>query len=459
MHVPADTAAIHAAALRVLATTGVAVLDDGTVRLLQAHGARVDGRQVYIDEGAVQAALAAAPSGFTLAGRSPAREVQFGDGHTVFGSGSGPAYMLDGDRVRLGALADLEATVKLGHLSTAIEYHGDSVEVLDLPAEQRTRRGTYARVTLSDKAFEPVAITDSDLDVAETVLEILAGAAWHERPRGLVILNTSSPLQISGETARILVRWARLGQPSCVTSCVMGGTTGPATLAGTLVVQHAEVLAALVLAQAAAEGSPFVYGGLSAMASLRTGAVHFGTPEFVLMAACTVQLAHLCGLPVRAGAAITDAHVPDAQAAEESCRGAGAAAQAGADFVFQAAGLLSSFNVMSLEKFVLDDELLTALRALEQPVSATPDDLAEAVVAEVGPGGSYLGAGHTRAHVRDLDRPSWLVRDALEKWTADGAEDARQAATREVQRRLEAFTPPDDLDDVVRRQLDEYLLA
>jgi len=459
MLAPADIEVVHAAAVRVLARTGVAIHDDEAVNLLRAHGARVDSRRVFIDEGAVQAALAAAPPAFTLAGRNPARDVRFGDGHTVYGSCTGPAFVLEGDRVRPGTLADLEATIKLGHVSSTIEYHGDSIALLDLPEERRTLRGAHARVVLSDKACEWVAAADADLDVAVAVHEILFGAEWHDRPRGLIILNTSSPLQITGETARLLVRWARLGQPTCVTSCVMGGTTGPATPAGVLVVQHAEVLAALVLAQAAGEGSPFVYGGLSAMASMRTGAVHFGTPEFARLAVASVQLAHRCGLPVRAGAAVTDAHLPDAQAAVESFQGVAAAAEAGADFLFQAAGILGSFTTLSLEKFVLDDEMTTMLCALAQPVRADPDDLAEDVIAAVGPGGSYLPAWHTRAHAHDLERPTFLVRDALEKWTAAGGADVRQAAAREVARRLEAFTPPGDLDPLVRRQLDELCLV
>ena len=453
-----DIAAVHEAALRVLARTGVVVHDDEAVGLLRARGAHTDGRRVFIDERAVQAALAAAPSSFTLHGRSPARDIRFGDGHTVFGSGSGPAFVLDGDRIRPGSLADLKAAVKLGHVSRDIEYHGYGVELLDLPEERRTPLGTHARLVLSDKAAEWVAATDADVDLAVTAHEILHGAAWYEVPRGLIILNTTSPLQVTEETARLLVRWATLGQPTCVTACVMGGTTGPATPAGTLVVQHAEVLAALVLAQAAGEGSPFIYGGLSTMASLRTGAARFGTPEFARMAVASVGLAHHCGLPVRAGAAVTDAHVPDAQAAAESFQGVAEAARAGSDFVFQATGILSSFNILSLEKFVLDDEMLTALRSLERLLPTEPDDLAEDVIATVGLGGSYLSAGHTRAHARDYDRPTFLVRDALERWTAGGGADAREAAAREVARRLEAFVPPDDLDPVVRRQLDERFL-
>ena len=455
----ADVVAVHEAALRVLERTGVLVHDTAAVALLRAHGARADGRRVFIGEGAVRAALAVAPSSFTLIGRSPARDVRFGDGHAVFGSCSGPAYVLDGDRARPGTLGDLEATIKLGHVSSSIEYHGDSVELLDLPEERRTLRGTHARLVLSDKASEWVATTDDDLDVAVAAHEILFGAVWNEVPRGLIILNTSSPLQITSETARLLVRWARLGQPTCITSCVMGGTTGPATPAGVLVVQHAEVLAALVLSQAAGAGSPFIYGGLSTMASLRTGAALFGTPEFARMAVASVRLALHCGLPVRAGAAVTDAHVPDAQAAAESLRGLASAVRAGADFVFQAAGILSAFNVVSLEKFVLDDEMLAGQSALERPVRTNREDLAEDVIAEIGPAGSYLSAGHTRAHARDHDRSTFLARDALEKWAAGGGADARRAAAGEVARRLEAFTPPDDLDPLVRRRLDELCLV
>jgi trimethylamine---corrinoid protein Co-methyltransferase len=453
-----DLVDVHEAALRILERTGVLVHDDDAVALLRTHGVRVDGQRVFIGEGAVQAALAAAPRSFTLAGRSPARDVSFGGGRAVYGSCSGPAYVLDGESVRPGTLADLEATIKLGHVSATIEYLGDSIEALDLPEEQRTRRGAYARLLLSDKAGEWVATCDHDLDLAVGANEILFGADWHDRPRALIILNTSSPLQITQETAQLLVRWARLRQPTCVTSCVMGGTTGPATLAGVLVVQHAEVLAALVLAQAAAEQAPFIYGGLSAMASMRTGAVHFGTPEFARLAVASVHLARLCGLPVRAGAAVTDAHVPDAQSALESLRGVAAAAQAGADFIFQAAGVLSSFNVLSLEKMVLDDEMLAAQGALEETLPAGSDDLAEDVITAVGPGGSFLSAGHTRLHARGLDRPTFMVRDALEKWISTGGVDARQAAAREVARRLEAFTPPDDLDPLVRRRLDKLCL-
>ena len=454
----ADIARIHEAALRVLARTGVVVMDDEAVALLRSRGARGDGRRVFISESAVAAALAVAPPAFTLAGRAPALDLRIGDGHQVYGSGSGCAYILEDGRVRPGTLADLRAAVMLGHASPNLEFNSDSIELLDLPEEVRTRRGAYAGVTLSDKAREWVASEDPDIDVAVRVNEILFGADWHRRPRALIILNTSSPLQISGENARMLLRWARLGQPMCVTACVMGGTTGPATPAGVLVLQHAEVLAALVLAQSAGEGCPFIYGGVSGMASLRNGAAQFGTPEFARLAEATVELAEVCGLPVRAGGALTDAHELDAQAALESALGLGTAVRAGADFLFQATGILSSFNVLSFEKWVMDDEMIGALRALQEPLAQGADDLAEDVIDAVGPGGNYLAAAHTRRHARDLDRATFLVRETYERWRARDESDLRAAAGRRVKQLLESYQPPDDLDALVRRQLGEYCL-
>ena len=454
--------AVHESALRVLERTGVVVQDDEAVALLASRGVRCDGRRVFLTEDQVQRALATAPSSFVLAGRRPELGLPLGgaDGR-VFGSGSGAAYMLErgaaGPVMRPGTLADLEATAKLGHVLPGIDFNSDCMEPLDLPEEERTRRGTHARLVASDKAIEWVASVDDDVDDAERINEILFGADWHERPRALIVLNTTAPLQLSGETARLTLRWARLGQPMCTTACVMGGTTGPATPAGVLAVQHAEVLAALALTQAAREGAPFVYGGLPVMASLRTGAARFAGPQFARMAVATAQLAHLCGLPVRAGAACTDAHAVDARAMAESAEGLSAAVFAGAHFLFQAAGIMSSFNALSLEKYVLDADLISALRAAVDPIRGGEEALAEETIDAVGPGGGYLGQAHTRRHARDFEREGQPP-EPFDRWAAAGGEEAGDATARRVGELLEAHRPPDDLDAVTRRQLDEYCL-
>ena len=456
---PAEIEAVHAAALRLLAGTGLAVLDQDALDVFVAHGARADGRRVYITEQLVQQALQAAPAAFTLAGRSPARDLRFGYGDLVIGSASGPAYVLDGANRREAKLDDLRRAIKLGHVSHYVDFHGVCVEPLDVPAEARARVALHARLLASDKPTEAWTSVPADVDVTVRVHEILFGAEWHQVPRALAIINTSSPLQLSAEAGQALVRLARLGQPLCVTPCIMGGTTGPMTLAGILALQHAETLAGLVLVQLAREGCPFLYGGTSSIASMKTGALLTGVPEFWVLTEATAQVAHWCGLPVRAGGAHTDAHVPDAQAGIEAALSLEASVRAGVDFILHAAGILSSFNCFSPEQFAIDDELLGVLDALGRRVAATPDQLATEVSEASGPGGNFLLAAHTKAHARDFERPTFFVREPVGAWSALGGRDLRAAAAERVASLLAGYEAPDDLDGIVRRQLDDYCLG
>ena len=456
---PAEIEAIHSAALRLLAGAGVAVFDQEARDVFAAHGARVDGRVVFIGEQLIRHALEAAPASFTLAGRNPARDLRFGGGEPVIGSATGPAHVLDGDVRREGTLADLTLAIKLGHVSRHIDFHGVCVEPLDVPERARTRVAMHARLLASDKPTESWSAVPADVDVAVRVHEILFGAAWHELPRALAIINTSSPLQLSAEAGQALVRMARLGQPLCVTSCVMGGTTGPMTLSGILALQHAEVLVGLVLVQLCRPGCPFLYGATSSVSSMKTGALLMGVPEFWVLTEASAEMAHSCGLPLRAGGALTDAHVPDAQAGIESALSLEASVRARVDFILQAAGILSSFNCFSAEQFVIDDELLAALAVRQRPVSAAADQLAVEVAETTGPGGNFLLAAHTKAHARDFERPSFFTREPAEGWRALGGCDLRTAAGKRVASALASYEAPDDLDPIVRRQLDEYCLG
>ena len=151
--------------------------------------------------------------------------------------------------------------------------------------------------------------------------------------------------------------------------------------------------------------------------------------------------------------------MPDAQAGIESALSLEASVRAGVDFILQAAGVLSSFNCFSAEQFVIDDELLGALKARSGPLDAGADQLAVEVSEAAGPGGNFLLATHTKVHARDFERPSFFVREPAEGWRALGGRDLRAAAAQRVADALAGYEAPDDLDSVVRRQLDEYCLA
>jgi trimethylamine--corrinoid protein Co-methyltransferase len=451
---------IHDAALRLLDGVGCAVLEPEALALLKKHGARADGQRVRFGQTLVDEALATVPSGYTVAGRRPELDLRVAlDAPPVLASASGPPFVLAGGEQRPGTLADLRTAIALAHLSPNIAVLGYSVEPTDVPDDVRARVVAHAHITGSEKANRFTVTNLPELQVATEVLEIVYGAQWHERPRIWSIVNTTSPLQLSEAGCQAMLRLARLGQPVCVAVCAMGGTTAPLTLAGILAVQHAELLAGLVLTQLARPGCPFLYGGTSSISSMHSGALMIGAPEYWTLMEATVQLGHWLGVPVRAGGAVTDAHVPDAQAGIESALAMEAVLRMDVQYVLHAAGILSSFNCYSPEKFVIDDELLSALRSARQPIVIDDETLALDVVGACGPGGSMLSQAHTRRHARDGRRDSIMNRDPYQTWHGLGDRDLAEIAAQRVAESLAAYSPPDDLDPVVRRQLDAYCLG
>ena len=94
--------------------------------------------------------------------------------------------------------------------------------------------------------------------------------------------------------------------------------SGPATVAGSLVVGNAEVIAALALMQLAYPGSPVYYAAAQTAMDLRSGAYTGGGPEDFLFGAVTNQLADFYKVPLSMGAYATGAKRSDWQAGLEN---------------------------------------------------------------------------------------------------------------------------------------------
>ena len=105
--------ALHRAALRVLAETGVVVRDEESVRLLARHGCAVDGELVHIPGEVVAAAAESAPRVVPVEGRWGHPGVTIGESPAVVGPISGPGLVADGDRLRSVTPDDVSTFVHL----------------------------------------------------------------------------------------------------------------------------------------------------------------------------------------------------------------------------------------------------------------------------------------------------------------------------------------------------------
>ncbi len=87
--------------------------------------------------------------------------------------------------------------------------------------------------------------------------------------------------------------------------------SGPATIAGSLVVGNAEVISALALMQLAYPGCPVYYAAAQTAMDLRSGAYTGGGPEDFLFGAATNELSDFYDVPLSMGAYATGAKASD----------------------------------------------------------------------------------------------------------------------------------------------------
>ncbi|MCX7888145.1 MAG: trimethylamine methyltransferase family protein [Rhodobacteraceae bacterium] len=456
-----EVEAIHRAALTVLRDTGMRVLDPAARVAYGTAGARLAEDRVHLDPDMVAEHLRHVPPCFTLEARNPARSLRLGGQDMIFASVGGPAYVMDNDRGRRdGTFAEMCDYIRLVQDLNVIDQEGGGpFEPLDLPAHTRHLDIYHAQIRLLDKSWQTQSLgrarTMDGIEMAAIMLgttpEGLIG-----RPVLLGIINTNSPLQLDIPMAEGLMTLAAHGQVNVVTPFTLAGAMAPVTLAGALVLQHAEALAGIVLTQIVRPGVPVMYGGFTSNVDMRSGAPAFGTPEYVKAAQAGGQLARLIGVPYRSSN-VNAANEVDAQAAWESQAALWGAVMGGAHLVEHAAGWLHGGLTASFEKLIVDAELLQAMREYLRPIDTSPAALALEAIAEVGPGGHFFGAAHTMERYESaFYAPILADWDNHPNWLQRGGVQARERANAIWKRMLAEHSDP-PLDPAIDEALAAYV--
>lgn len=396
---PEDIRKIQNASLRLLHQTGVRLNHPEILAVAQDHGCIVDGDLVRFPADRLMSLISRAPGQFSLCAKNPRNDLVVGGENTHFAPCYGATNVVGPDGgVRPGCLKDYLSLLKLFHTSGFMDVNGGIlVQPVDIDARRSLALFTLASVLHTDKCLLAGAGDKEQLRLHFEMLEMVFGGreALLAKPRVLAIVNTMSPLQMDETALETLLQYARRGQPVMISPTVMAGSTGPVTLAGTLVLSNAEALAGVALTQMIRPGCPVVYGCQSTVSDMRTGGISSGAPERALCIRYGGLLARSIGLPYRSGGADNNAQSLTPQAAGESMMNLMAAVTNGVNLVVHAAGILAGFAAVSLEKAVFDLEMLSRLRRWQQGVCCDSKGLAEDVIQQVGIGGEYLTARHT----------------------------------------------------------------
>ena len=441
--------AIHQASLTILAEIGMDFLHQEAKAILKEAGADVDegSDRVCFDKALVESVIGLAPKSFTLHARNAERSVVLGGNAVAFCSvASAPnAADRDGGR-RPGSAADFRNLLRLGHSLDAVHlWGGYPVEPADIHPSIRHLDALFDMLTLSDKPIHAYSLGEGRIRDGIEMARIARGidrAALEREPSLFTIINSSSPLRLDNPMLEGVIQMARANQVVVLTPFTLAGAMAPVTVVGAVAQQNAEALAGLVLAQTVRRGSPFVYGGFTSNVDMKSGAPAFGTPEYVKANFGAGQLARRLGIPWRSSNA-NASNIADAQAAYESEMSLWGAIMGGCNFLIHGAGWLEGGLTASLEKFILDVEMLQMFAELFQPVAFSEDEMALEDIREVGPGGHFFAAPHTMSRYQSAFYAP-LVSDwrNFGQWTEDGSKTATERANLIWKRTLAEFTPP-----------------
>src|SRR5205807_853538 len=392
-----QVASMHRAALDILEHQGMRVLSARGLSVLRSAGARVDdsSQMVRLDPGMVSKAISTIPAEVALIARNPARSCRVGGRHVVFAPVAGPPSVSDLERgKRTATLEDYRDLVRLSQAFDVIHVLGQMVEPQDTSVSERHLETSLAQLTLGDKVPHFYCRGEAQLADCFAMLCIANG--------------------IDEATFR--------SAPRCYSIC---NTNSPLQL-----------------------DVPMTDGIIDFAAN---GQLMIVTP-FTLAGA----LARHIGAPWRCSSA-TASNAPDAQAVYESQMSLWGALLGGCHFMLHAAGWLEGGLTASLEKFILDIEMLQMFAELFQPVLASAEEIGVEAVAEVGPGGHFFAAAHTMQRYRDAFYVP-LVSDWRNygTWAADGAKTATERANARWRETLASFQQP-ALDAGVREALTAFV--
>jgi trimethylamine---corrinoid protein Co-methyltransferase len=451
------------AAFRILEEAGLEIRSSAARAVYRSAGALVDDETqlVRLGRDIVEAHLAHAPERFVLHARDPARHLHVGGSVVNFGPVHGAPNISDreGGR-RYGDIEGFRNILRLTHTLGILHWQGGIVvEPVDVPVATRHLATYQAHIECADIVWAARGVGGVQAEDALAMSAIEHGCTIEQlasRPTLMTVTNVNSPRRVDAEILDNIMVMARHGQCVVITPFTLMGAMAPVTLAGALVQQTAEAMGIVALCQMLRPGTPCVMGGFTSNVDMRTGSPAFGTPEYVNAIMASAQIGRRLKLPVRTSA-VNASPVVDAQSTYETAFSLQAAILSHSHLINHAAGWLEGGLSASLEKIIVDAELLRNWAEILRPVSFSDDDLAVDAIKGVAAGGHFFGESHTLARYESaFYRPLLSDWSNFENWTEAGARNATERATLIWKKTLADYVPP-PLDPAIKEAIDAYV--
>ena len=432
-----DMQQVHDTSLNLLEDVGMGSPVPEFVQVVTDAGGYLDdsGRLRY-PKGLVENGISLAAKEWTWHGFDDDKSVEVGGDRVHFGTAGAAVLMYDyqTNTFRHSTAQDVYDCARLVDYLDNIHFFVRTVVARDREDSRELDINTaYAAAVGTSK---PVGTSWFErAHVYETVemYDMMAGGEGAFGKRPFVVANNTfvvPPLRFAEESTNCMVAQVETGMPINLLSAGQAGATSPAALAGSLAQALAECLAALTSVNLMSPGHPCVMGLWPFVSDLRTGAMSGGSGEEGVLNAAAAQVVNWLGLPSGVAAGMTDSKVPDNQAGYEKGINVVLAGQAGANLVYESAGMLGSLLSCSLEALVIDNDMLGSINRTVRGIEVNEETLSAGLIEEVvrGPG-HFLGSPQTL----DLMQKEYIYpligdRDTPDDWLDAGGKDALAVA-------------------------------
>ena len=391
---------VHQTAMRVIEEVGFEINSEVALDFFKGAGAWVDQgkRLMRLPQKRAMELIEMAPSEVRLCGQDEKHDILLGGNRVYTGTGGTALYIYEPDQnqKRPATLEDLKRIAKLVDRLDNIHLFMLPTYPNELPLEQIDVNRFFAGLDNTTKHVMGGVYTLDGIKQVIRMAESIAGSGERLRQRPLIsmIACSISPLKMDGQYGDLVVAIAKSGIPLVCPAEPLCGATSPVTLAGNLVIQ---------------------------------------TVEMGLLNAAGAQMAQSYKLPFYATGGMTDSKVLDAQSGYESAITSLLCGLAGANFIHDAAGLMEFALTACYEKYVIDNEILGMVMRAVEGIKVDDDTLAFDLIKQVGPGGNFITAKHTRHFMRgEHYQPSLSDRDSRDEWEAKGGKTTWERAAERV---------------------------
>ena len=421
---------IQAATLEILDEVGFYCPSERALSIYAEHGAQVDFEHkiVKLPGSLVMEAMSHAPRFYTLGSRSPDHDLVLdGTATYVATDGTGVETVdFETNKRRSSVKADVARMARVADYLPSLGFYWPMVSAQDHP-ETASLHELEASFNNTVKHVQTCTVVEEKTArYAIEMAKAICGdtATMQARPPFSSLICTIAPLAMDLESMEAALVFAEARIPVGFMSMACGGLSSPATVAGTVALADAEMIAAIVLIQLAYPGAPIYHSMMPSLMDRMTGDFDGGALNADLFSPIAVELAHQWGVPTLAPVGPT-ADISGWSSAAGMKSGMLSAAMSGADTA-SGIGLRETCTLLTQDALVLDAEFIDMARVYAEGLDTSPEAFSLDMIRRVGPRGNFLKEKKTRQQVRSLEYSQLTTQSGPTGGNLDPIEAARE---------------------------------